>query len=120
MTTLNIVLSHALAAQVLVDRGHEVTQADSGQAALDHLAVTPIDVVVLDVNMPGLSGWDVLEQLTVNHPDISVILTSGYADEARALKLGAASVLPKPYRLPELVVAVEQVIAGSAREQSGD
>jgi CheY-like chemotaxis protein len=62
----------ALAAAVLETNGYTITTARSGEEALASLAREPSDVVVLDVEMPGISGWQTLSQIREN-PDLDVV-----------------------------------------------
>lgn len=73
----------------------------------------PVDLVVLDVKMPGMSGWDVLAELKRRDPDLPVILTSGYAQEDSTPPADAATpdaYLPKPYDLAELTSQVGRLL----------
>jgi adenylate cyclase len=82
-------------------QGHRVASAPNGQVALDMLRAEPFDLLLLDMEMPELDGFQVLEQM-VGDPrlrDIPVIVTSsleGVAHVARCIELGADDYLPKP------------------------
>jgi two-component system, NarL family, invasion response regulator UvrY len=74
------------------------------------------DVVLLDINIPGRGGLDVLEDLLHIHPQASILIVSSYPEEefsVQAFKLGAAGYLNKNQATEELVVAVRTVLAGS-------
>ncbi|MFN8651549.1 MAG: response regulator [Gemmatimonadales bacterium] len=95
--------------------GYTVTEARDGLEALrlhgDPAAV--YDLVVLDVKMPGMSGWDVLGELKRREPALPVILTSGYTQEDSTPPANAATpdaYLPKPYDLAELTGAVRRLL----------
>lgn len=82
-----------------------VGQADDGQAALaavgDHLP----DVLLLDVSMPVLDGLEVLRRVQAEHPDVSVVIFSGYgtrALESTCLSLGAAAYVEKGTPIADL------------------
>ena len=92
--------------------GYEVMAAGSGAEAVDifRLHQTEIKLVVSDLSMPGMNGWDTLAALRKMRPDIPVILASGY-DEAGAMGSGDGSVKPnaflhKPFLLDELKKAL--------------
>jgi DNA-binding response OmpR family regulator len=77
-----------------------------GTAALDHLALTPYDVVVLDRDLPGMSGDDLCAQLTQDGGTTRVIMLTAsgtLADKVEGLTLGADDYLAKPFDFPELV-----------------
>ena len=70
-----------------------------------------IDLVVLDVKMPGMSGWDVLAELKRRAPQLPVVLTSGCAEEDSARPADAPTpdaYLPKPYELADLTELVRR------------
>jgi DNA-binding NtrC family response regulator len=86
-------------------KGHHVTEASNGHDALHLCAKSRFDVVVLDLNMPGLSGLEVLDRLKADDVESEVIVLTGEAtvDTAvQAMKLGACDYLSKPFPLPEL------------------
>lgn len=104
--TVLVVDDSAVNRTVLTDRvealGHRVVQASGGQEALDRLAEGTIDVLLLDIMMPGLTGFDVLERMQADPilHDIPVIVVSALNDPAsviRSIELGAADHLPKPF-----------------------
>ncbi len=79
--------------------GYEVESATSGQEALDYLNERSFDVVLTDVNMPEVTGFDVLNTVTNNHADTAVILITGYGQiegAVRAIKEGAYDYITKP------------------------
>lgn len=90
--------------------GHRVDQAESGQACLDLLrGGLAADLVILDQNMPGLSGFETLKQLRPTHPDLPVILSTGRVDpEVESIRRDATGVwiLPKPFMAGELQAMV--------------
>lgn len=86
-------------------KGHSTDEATDGHAALKACSDKHFDVVVLDLNMPGLSGLEVLERLKSDEVDTQVIVLTGQAtvDTAvQAMKLGAYDYLRKPFPLAEL------------------
>jgi len=98
----------------LVARGIAAWTASNGPAAIELLAAHAIDVVVLDVKMPGMDGIDVLKHIRRHHPQVEVILLSGHASVESAvegLKLGACDYLVKPCNLSELLNKAEAAFA---------
>lgn len=82
--------------------GHEVTAAENGRQALELISTQPFDLVLLDVLMPELDGYAVLEQLKADERlrDIPVIMISGVEEiesVVRCIELGAEDYLPKPF-----------------------
>jgi DNA-binding NtrC family response regulator len=99
----------------LRQRGFTVVCAFSGMAALDHLQKNDaIDIVVLDVKMPGLDGINTLETLKEKYPLVEVIMLTGNAtinSAIEALKFGAFDYLTKPYDLNDLIAKAKQAVA---------
>jgi len=100
----------------LVDAGHRVKTAFSGQEALSVLADTEgdqlpeIDVIVLDIKMPGMDGIETLKQIKAKYPVIEVILLTGHGavDTAiKGMKSGAFDYLLKPADFDELTTKLE-------------
>ena len=106
-------INRYLAVQVLERGGFRVVQASSGAEALAAVADGPPDVMVLDIQMPGLSGFDVLarirgsEQATVARmPILAATALAMAEDRERCLRLGATGFLPHPFSMKELVARV--------------
>jgi DNA-binding NtrC family response regulator len=94
------------AAKVFRRKGIQVLTATRGNKALDILAANPVDVVILDVKMPGLDGIKTLERISANHPETKVILLTGHAtmeSAAQGMEHGAAGYVVKPADLNELL-----------------
>jgi DNA-binding NarL/FixJ family response regulator len=92
-----------------------VGEAADGAEALALVRATRPDVVVLDLNMPGTGGLDVLPALKSAHPSLKVIVVTMHAGReyvARAMKGGADAYLLKDSAVQDLVAAVEAVLAG--------
>ena len=83
----------------LTEKGFRVKVAEGAQLALDMLAEEPIDLILSDVRMPGMSGLDLLRHLKERDPEIQLVLMSGYSsvkDAVEAIQLGAADYVEKP------------------------
>jgi CheY-like chemotaxis protein len=91
----------------LADLGLLVHEASSGEEALALLRASDPDAVLLDLRMPGMDGWGVIEQLAAEGrlADLPVFVFSAHMDESaweRARALGCRGFVPKPYRSAQL------------------
>ncbi len=92
-----------------------VAEADSAEAMLQLWPAHPIDVLVMDVSMPGLGGLAGLERLRAHHPEARVLMLSAHADiqiPTRALQAGAQGYLSKRADPVTLLHAIAEVAAG--------
>ncbi|MCU0588283.1 MAG: response regulator [Syntrophobacteraceae bacterium] len=95
-------------------RGFEVLVAASGERALGALEVGPVDLMVLDLKMPGMDGMEVLRRTRRSHPEVQVIMLTGHGSEKdrdEALRLGVFDYLQKPVDIVELVDALQRASA---------
>lgn len=94
-------------------KNFDVLTANDGGAAMNILQQQPIDVVLLDVKMPRISGMEVLKFINEHNPTTQVIMLSSYADVKTAIeatKLGAYDFVGKPYNRDELLATVNRAI----------
>lgn len=101
-----------LASLSLKGAGYATVEAASGSEALSIIAATPPDLVVLDVMMPGMTGFDVLRELRARlcHLDLPVIFLTAktdISDKEQGFELGAEDYLTKPFTPKELVLRVK-------------
>ncbi len=92
-------------------------EVSDGDAALDFLRQDPVDVLVLDLTMPGTDGFEVLRQVKATLPGLKVLVLTMHADAeyvARAVQDGADGYLLKDSAVQDLVAAIEAVQAGRA------
>ena len=92
-----------------------VDEAGDGQEVLKKVAKGKLDLVLLDISMPGMNGLDVLKQLKISNPGLSVLILSMYPEEqyaVRLLKAGAAGYLTKDNASDELIAAIRKVSSG--------
>jgi two-component system KDP operon response regulator KdpE len=96
----------------LESRGYEVLTAHDGQTALELIASEDPDLVVLDVKMPGLSGWEVCERARQfsKVPIIMLTALAEDADKVRGLELGADDYVTKPFSTAELLARIQAVL----------
>lgn len=98
-----------------IDRVNVVGEAGDGLQALQLIKELEPDVVLLDLTMPGLSGFEVLKETSERFPEVNMIVLSVHdtAEYAiHALRSGAAGYLPKSAASAELEVAIQRVILG--------
>lgn len=98
--------------RVLERRNMEVTTADSGELALTLLKECIIDIVILDVKMPGMDGLETLRRIKNDFPYVEVILLTGHPSVEAALegiKLGANEYMKKPPEIDELVATIRKL-----------
>ncbi len=98
-------------AKRLEKRGLSISTARSGQEALDKLRGEAIDVIILDVKMPGMDGVETLREIKRNHPLIEVIMLTGHATVPSAIdgmKLGALDYLIKPCDLEVILAKIQE------------
>jgi DNA-binding response OmpR family regulator len=109
-----------LVAELLGRAGHEVEQAADGRSGLRALHASPPDLVVLDVSMPELDGWQTLERIR-DLSDVPVLMLTARGDElerVRGLQAGADDYVVKPFGRQELVARVQALLRRStSREQ---
>jgi DNA-binding response OmpR family regulator len=99
--------------------GFHTALAADGETALRRIAEEVPDIVLLDVMMPVMDGWGVLEALSARDRTPMVVVVSAKSsdrDVVRALNLGACEYITKPFDPDDLVVAVERVLASTPEE----
>ncbi len=87
--------------------------AYNGAEALRLADREPCDLMMLDVNMPGLDGWETLALLRGDHPEIKVLMMSGTVDGGRARAAGASGFIQKPYHPAEVLGTVRSQLAAA-------
>lgn len=107
-------------AQALREEGYSVDLAEAGDEGLYKAENTDYDAIVLDVMMPRLDGWSVLERLRKTKATPVLMLTARDAgqDRVRGLDAGADDYLVKPFDLPELFARLRAIIRRSAGQAS--
>ncbi|MCE5335988.1 MAG: response regulator [Desulfobacteraceae bacterium] len=97
----------------LARRNLDVHTASNGTEALDILQSTDgeIDVVILDVKMPGMDGMETLRRIKTLYPSVEIVLLSGHAtmeSAIRGMRLGAFDYLTKPCSIEQVCAKVEE------------
>src|SRR6184192_3801695 len=96
-------------ASALTEAGHDPKAVHDGEVALDEVRKTPFDLIVLDIRLPGIDGFQVLQRLRAQHLASRVLLLTARGavdDRVTGLQLGADDYLPKPFAMRELVARV--------------
>jgi DNA-binding NtrC family response regulator len=100
-------------AERLADSGFEVTQAESGEQALERLAEFAFDILVTDLRLPGIDGAQVIEAAVDRYPEILPIVVTGYGtvrDAVHVIKRGAIDFVTKPFQFDELLHALNTAL----------
>jgi DNA-binding NtrC family response regulator len=100
-----------MTSKILTKRGLKVQDAESGEKALEILGQNRIDVVLLDVKMPGMDGIETLRQIRSIKPLVEVVLLTGHASVEsgiEGMKLGAFDYLMKPIETDPLLEKLEE------------
>jgi DNA-binding response OmpR family regulator len=96
-------------ASTLTEAGHDPMVVHNGEKALDKTKATPFDLIVLDIILPGMDGFEVLRHLRAQHLVSRVLMLTARGevkDRVTGLQLGADDYLPKPFAMGELVARV--------------
>src|SRR6195256_3386916 len=100
-------------AEQLTDRGYQVEQADSGEAAIAKLADFAFDIIVTDLRLPGIDGSARVEAAVERYPHIVAIVVTGYGtvkDAVEAIKRGASDFVSKPFQIDELLHVLDSAL----------
>jgi two-component system, LuxR family, response regulator FixJ len=106
---------------VLAAHGYAAECFSSGEEFFDRMDPGAVGCVITDLQMPGIQGTEVQEQLRTKESDLSVIVVSGVADVSTAVRImehGAVTLLEKPYQPAALLAAVERGITRSRESRS--
>jgi DNA-binding response OmpR family regulator len=112
----------SLLMELLRRAGHDVVEAENGRAGLRALHASPPDLVVLDVSMPELDGWQTLERIR-DLSDVPVLMLTARGDElerVRGLQAGADDYVVKPFGRQELLARVQAILRRSAARPASD
>jgi len=93
----------------------ETLTASSGEEALETLTHTPVDLIVTDIKMPGMSGLDLLSEVNSRYPHLGVIVMTAYSShdcETEAILRGGLSYIEKPFDINEMRKVISQALQG--------
>jgi DNA-binding response OmpR family regulator len=100
-------------AEELNEVGYSAEYVNNGDAALNFLIEKSVDLILLDLKMPGKDGFDVLRELNARSEKARIIVLTAYADVKSAIdsaKLGANDFISKPYDFDELLITIRKVL----------
>src|SRR5687768_9890906 len=98
---------------VLRREGFDVISASSGEEALNLLDTEEVDLMILDIMLPGISGIDTLRSVRISSPDLPVIIITAFSSidgAIEAMKHGAFHYIPKPFKNEEVVLTVNKAL----------
>ncbi len=99
--------------RMILKPSYEVYTADDGRAALELLKERPVDLMTLDLKMPGLSGMEVLEQIRESNEDVMVIIVTGYGtfrSAVEAIRFNVFDYISKPFNVQEILSVVKRCL----------
>jgi CheY-like chemotaxis protein len=101
--------------RVLLDEGYQTLAAANGREALKAVADQDVDLVLLDLKMPGLNGQETLQELAVLRPGLPVIIMTAYpGHQGKGPLAGISALLQKPLDFPMLLEAIKKLLAQAA------
>jgi CheY-like chemotaxis protein len=101
--------------RILLDEGYETMSAANGREGLKTAAAQEVDLVLLDLKMPGMNGQETLQELALLRPGLPVIIMTAYpAQQGEAPLTGFSALLQKPLDFPMLLEAIRKLLAQAA------
>ncbi|MGE5486966.1 MAG: sigma-54-dependent transcriptional regulator [bacterium] len=97
----------------LQQSGYDAAAAASGAEALERLATVPVDLVLTDLKMPGMSGLDLLKRIRAEYPEVIVVLITAYGaveTAVEAMRSGAYDYVTKPVNIDELKIVLDRAL----------
>ena len=101
-------------------QGYQVFEAEDGSSARDVLRKDAVDVLVLDLGLPGADGFEIIKSIRESHSALPIIVLSSRSDEAgkvRALDLGADDYVTKPFGMDELLARLRAALRHRLQQQ---
>jgi DNA-binding response OmpR family regulator len=104
--------------KVLEAEGFEVALAANGAEATERFKSGKTDLVILDLNLPGQSGWDIFEKLTRKNPSVPILVITALPNQcATAQAAGVGALLEKPLAVPVLLETMKRLLAEPPAQQ---
>lgn len=98
---------------ILSNKDYEVVTAGSGEEAVEKMRINPFDLIITDICMPGISGFDVLKKVKEEYPNTEVVVMTAYGssdNREKALSEGAHFYIEKPFEIKEFKKLVMQIL----------
>ena len=105
-------LCHMLS-DMLSEEGYRLLEASSGTLALDILKSTDVDLIISDIEMPGMTGFDLLKQVNELYPQIKMQLVSGYSNQVENGNVLHKKILYKPYSQFDMIERVKDMLSNA-------
>jgi len=99
--------------RMILKPNYNVYAVENGFAAIQMIQQTEMDVLTLDLKMPGMSGIDALKEIRVIDPDVMIIIITGYGtlkSAIEAIRYGVFDYIPKPFNVPEILSIIDKSI----------
>ena len=99
--------------RMILKPNYNVYAVENGYAAIQMVQQTKMDVLKLDIKMPGISGIDALKEIRVIDPDVMIIIITGYGtlkSAIEAIRYGVFDYIPKPFNVPEILSIIDKSI----------
>ena len=112
-------VAQRLCRRVLEKAGHKVLTASDGLEAVTLALANPLDMILMDVAMPGMDGLEAMRQIKAQKPGMAIVIASAHSmasDRERFLAAGADDVLSKPFRLTDLTAVVDRLTANRSAQ----
>jgi two-component system response regulator (stage 0 sporulation protein F) len=96
---------------LILEKDFNILFATNGQEAVSIVRTKPVDIVMLDIKMPKVSGLDTLKELKKTKPDLKIIIATGYKSvetAQEAVRLGASDYIVKPFDSKQVLKAVKK------------
>ncbi len=110
----------SLTERILARGGYEVRVFTDPQVALVHLRQQPANLLVADIRMPGMSGFELIQEVQIIQPEIAILIMTGFGTvetAIQALRQGVDGLLLKPFEREEFLQAVGQAIADNQKKR---
>ncbi len=118
-------MMRSLLSKILTRDGYTLVTAEDGQAALEVLSSRPVSIIISDIKMPRLNGFELLKAVKTKYPEIGMIMMTAYGDTFTvkdALLLGADEYITKPFKSFEISLVVERaywrIVSAASRAQT--
>jgi putative two-component system response regulator len=97
--------------RMILKPNYNIFTVENGNAAIQMIQQVPMDVVTLDLKMPGISGIDTLKEIRMIDPDVMIIIITGYGtlkSAIEAIRYGVFDYIPKPFNVPEIISIIDK------------